>query len=71
MGVSELALMDRRRTRQTTLRLEFRDGNDIYGVVFGPYLTQSEACDAVVFGLPDAYVLPISTTDPEDHTVEC
>lgn len=54
-----------------SLRQEFRDGNDIYGVVFGPYLTQAEACDAVAFGPPDAYVRRISTTDPEDHTVEC
>ncbi len=54
-----------------SLRQEFRDGNDIYGVVFGPYLTQQEACDAVAFGPPDAYVRRISTTDPEDHTVDC
>ena len=54
-----------------SLRQEFRDGNDIYGVVFGPYLTQQEACDAVAFGPSDAYVRRISTTDPEDHTVDC
>lgn len=54
-----------------SLRQEFRDGNDIYGVVFGPYPTREEACDAVSFGPPDAYVRRISTTDPEDHTVDC
>ena len=54
-----------------SLRQEFRDGNDIYGVVFGPYVTQQEACDAVSFGPPDAYVRRISTTDPQDHTVDC
>ena len=54
-----------------SLRQEFRDGNDIYGVVYGPYATQQEACDAVSFGPPDAYVRRISTTDPQDHTVAC
>ena len=54
-----------------SLRQEFRDGNDIYGVVFGPYTTRQEACDAVSFGPPDAYVRRISTTDPQDHTVDC
>ena len=54
-----------------SLRQEFRDGNEIYGVVFGPYVTQREACDAVSFGPPDAYVRRISTTDPQDHTVDC
>jgi len=54
-----------------SLRQEFRDGNDIYGVVFGPYATQGEACDAMALGPPDAYVRRISTTDSEDHTVEC
>jgi hypothetical protein len=54
-----------------SLRQEFRDGNDIYGVVFGPYPTREEACAAVSFGPPDAYVRRISTTDPEDHTVDC
>lgn len=54
-----------------SLRQEFRNGNDIYGVVFGPYLTRQEACDAVSFGPPDAYVRRISTIDPPDHTVEC
>jgi serine/threonine-protein kinase len=54
-----------------SLRQEFRDGSDIYGVVFGPYPTQQEACEAVSFGPPDAYVRRISTIDPPDHTVEC
>ncbi len=54
-----------------SLRQEFSDGADIYGVVFGPYATQQEACDARAFGPEDAYVRRISTSDPEDHTVSC
>ncbi len=54
-----------------SLRQEFSDGADIYGVVFGPYATQQEACDARAFGPQDAYVRRISTSDPEDHTVSC
>jgi len=54
-----------------SLRQVFRDGNDIYGVVFGPYATVGEACDARQAGPPDAYVRRISTTDPQDHVIDC
>lgn len=54
-----------------SLRQEFSTGADIYGVVFGPYATREEACDAVAFGPSDAYVRRISTFDPQDHTIEC
>ena len=54
-----------------SLRQEFSDGADIYGVVFGPYSTQQEACDARAFGPADAYVRRLSTVDPQDHTVSC
>ncbi len=54
-----------------SLRQEFSTGADIYGVVFGPYATQQEACNAIAFGPVDAYVRRISTFDPPDHTIEC
>lgn len=54
-----------------SLRQEFTTGADIYGVVFGPYTTQQQACDARSSGPDDAYVRRISTTDPEDHTIRC
>lgn len=54
-----------------SLRQEFTDGAEIYGVVFGPYATEQEACDARVFGPEDAYVRRISTFDPQDHTIGC
>jgi hypothetical protein len=54
-----------------SLRQEFTDGADIYGVVFGPYATVQEACNAIDFGPADAYVRRISTFDPQDHTVSC
>lgn len=54
-----------------SLRQEFTDGADIYGVVFGPYPTREEACDARAFGPEDAYVRRISTVDPQDHTILC
>lgn len=54
-----------------SLRQEFSDGSDIYGVVFGPYPTLAEACAAAAFGPVDAYVRRISTTDPPEHTVDC
>ena len=54
-----------------SLRQEFSDGADIYGVVFGPYVTQQEACNARAFGPNDAYVRRISTVDPQDHTIRC
>lgn len=54
-----------------SLRQEFSDGADIYGVVYGPYPTQDEACSARAFGPADAYVRRISTTDPPGHTVGC
>ena len=54
-----------------SLRQEFLDGEEIYGVVFGPYVTQAEACNARAFGPADAYVRRISTFDPQDHTIRC
>lgn len=54
-----------------SLRQEFSNGAEIYGVVFGPYATQQEACDARAFGPVDAYVRRISTFDPQDHTITC
>lgn len=54
-----------------SLRQVFQDGSDIYGVVFGPYGTAAEACDARRSGPPDAYVRRISTTDPQDHMIDC
>jgi hypothetical protein len=54
-----------------SLRQEFTNGMDIYGVVFGPYATRLEACNARSAGPADAYVRRISTTDPQDHTVDC
>ncbi|MEP1122896.1 MAG: hypothetical protein ABJH68_03280 [Ilumatobacter sp.] len=54
-----------------SLRQEFSNGADIYGVVFGPYATQREACDAIASGPADAYVRRISTFDPPDHTIRC
>ena len=55
----------------SSLRQEFTSGADIYGVVFGPYATQQEACDARRSGPVDAYVRRISTFDPQDHTILC
>ena len=54
-----------------SLRQEFVDGSEIYGVVFGPFATQAEACAARSDGPGDAYVRRLSTTDPQDHTVDC
>lgn len=54
-----------------SLRQEFTNGADIYGVVFGPYVTVEEACNAIGFGPADAYVRRISTFDAQDHTVSC
>lgn len=54
-----------------SLRQEFTDGSEIYGVVFGPYATVEEACDARRAGPLDSYVRRISTTDPEDHQIDC
>ncbi len=54
-----------------SLRQEFTDGADIYGVVFGPFASRQDACAARSSGPADAYVRRISTTDSADHTVEC
>ena len=54
-----------------SLRQEFTDGSDIYGVVFGPFDTQAAACAAISDGPADAYVRRLSTTDPANHTIDC
>ncbi len=54
-----------------SLRQTFTDGSDIYGVVFGPFASQDEACAAAAAGPDDAYVRRISSTDAADHTVSC
>ena len=54
-----------------SLRQELDSGADIYGVVYGPFETRQEACDARETGPEGAYVRRISTTDPQDHTVDC
>ncbi|MGB3735730.1 MAG: hypothetical protein WA964_12280, partial [Ilumatobacter sp.] len=54
-----------------SLRQEFTTGTDIYGVVFGPYATRQQACNARDRGPDGSYVRRISTTDPEDHTIRC
>lgn len=47
------------------------NGEDIYVVYFGPYLTSSEACAARSKGPTDAYVRILSLTVPDTHRVTC
>jgi hypothetical protein len=54
-----------------SLRQSFSDGSEIYGVVFGPYLSLEQACAARASGPSDAYVKRISTFDPPEHEIDC
>ena len=47
------------------------DGEPIYVVYFGPFLTSSEACSARSSGPTDAYVRILSSTVPDTHRVDC
>ena len=47
------------------------DGEPIYVVYSGPFLTESEACSARSSGPADAYVRILSSTVPDSHRVDC
>ncbi len=47
------------------------DGNPIYVVYHGPFVTSDEACAARAVGHGDAYVRQLSSTAGSDHIVNC
>jgi serine/threonine-protein kinase len=56
----------------TSLRQAYTDGNQIYAVYTGPYLSQAEACAALgTSGDPDAYVKVLDNTTPPEQIATC
>jgi hypothetical protein len=60
------------RTDQTCSSLRpSLDGNPIYVIYYGPFVSMADACDSRSLGPADAYVRRLSTAYPSNHIVDC